>query len=113
MASVIWLEGKGRFEDIFQGSCHAHKVAVCRVLDQSWQLSTLKLEGIPPVRALSDASLAEAGVAENDVPAGAALVKAEPLHARSGNVTVEMPLPPGYHLTEGANSSFKVCHAVI
>ena len=74
------------------------------------ELSTLKLRGIPKPRRSPDgpavASGAEGAAAEP--PPGAVLVRAPAsTSALTGDIVFSVTLPPGYHLTPGANSRFE------
>jgi hypothetical protein len=74
-------------------------------------LRTLELSGVPPPRVSPDAAAQVASSGSDNgppVPRGATLVTAEaPLTSASSAVRLRVKLPPGYHLTRGANSRFE------
>lgn len=71
------------------------------------RLTTLALTGVLPPRRSPDGPPA-GGAAAAEPPPGAALVQAAtPVVAAAGEVRLSIRLPPGYHLTPGANSRFE------
>ena len=71
------------------------------------RLTTLALAGVPPP-ARSPNGPPAGGAAAAEPPPGAALVRAAaPVAAPAGEVRLSIRLPPGYHLTPGANSRFE------
>ncbi len=75
-------------------------------------LHTLELRDVPPPRVSpDDAPAAPDPAASPDdvaIPKGATLVTSvQALASTSGMVSVQIDLPPGYHLTRGANSRFE------
>lgn len=84
----------------------------CRVFDPSrGTLRTLELSGVPPPRVSPDAAAPSDSTSDDEgppVPRGATLVSAEaPITAASSTLRLRIQLPPGYHLTKGANSRFE------
>lgn len=73
------------------------------------KLSTLALSGVPPPRRSPNGPPVGAAGAALEPPPGAALVRSggAPVAAAAGEVRVTLTLPPGYHLTPGANSRFE------
>ena len=86
---------------------------MCRVFDVArGTLRTLELSEVPPPHVSPDAAAVQAASSGSDdgppVPRGAKLVTAEaPLTSASSAVRLRVQLPPGYHLTRGANSRFE------
>lgn len=84
-----------------------------RVFDpRGGTLRTLELRAVPQPRVSPDAAAAEAPSTPSEeapVPRGATLVASETAIASSSPaaVRVQIRLPPGYHLTKGANSRFE------
>ena len=74
-------------------------------------LRTLELSGVPPPRISPDApvqALPSSAHEAPPVPAGATLVLSEAaITAPSSQLRLRVQLPPGYHLTQGANSRFE------
>lgn len=71
------------------------------------RLTTLALKGVPPPRRSPQGPPAGDASPSADPPPGAVLVQApSAVTAASGEVRLSIRLPPGYHLTPGANSNF-------
>ncbi|CAL5223491.1 g6016 [Coccomyxa viridis] len=86
--------------------------SLIRKLDvQSGGVETLQLRDVPAPRRDPDAEPVEAarGLGEEaPVPRGAKLIRSETsVASTSAQVQLELVLPPTYHLTKGANSSFQ------
>ncbi|GAB4822761.1 hypothetical protein N2152v2_009807 [Parachlorella kessleri] len=71
------------------------------------RLTTLALRGVPPPRVSPDAAGAAQALGD-DLPQGAVLVRGSTaVSAEASELRLRVQLPPGYHLTKGANSSFE------
>lgn len=73
-------------------------------------LSTLRLEGVPRPRVSPDISLASIASTDDafSTPPGALVISSTTQATlQRGCLSLRITLPPGYHLTSGANSSFE------
>jgi hypothetical protein len=84
----------------------------CRVFEpKTGAVRTLEVRDVPPPRVSPDnaPSGAVAAGEEPAIPRGAALVTSEEsIASASGRISLSIDLPPGYHLTRGANSRFEI-----
>ena len=83
-----------------------------RIVDpNSGQVNTFLVKDVPPPRGSQRASgISETNDEEDlvaEVPGAAVVASSSPIEGTSGCIRIGISLPPGYHLTPGANSRFE------